>query len=165
MRGTEMAKRYPNPRLVKKHRNYEIVEAADALRVHRHTVRRWIKDQGLEAITDRKPFLIRGVALQDFLTKKRDRRRVTCPPGHLYCMRCRTPRKPAGGFAEYHPLTGPSGRLMAICEACETTMYRNIRWADLPAFRRLVDVLLPEAELDIGDIAIPSLNSDFEEET
>lgn len=160
-----MAKRYPNPRLVKKHRNYEIVEAARTLGVHKNTIGQWIKHHGLEAITDRKPYLIRGTVLQDFLTEKRTQRRVTCPPSHLYCMRCREPRKPAGGFAEYRPFTGTSGRLTAICEACEATMCRNIRLADLPAFRRLVDVLLTEAEPDIGDTATPSLNSDFDEET
>lgn len=160
-----MAKRYPNPQRVKKHRSYEIVEAADTLGVHRHTVRRWIKDQGLEAIADRKPFLIRGVALQEFLTEKRSLRRVICPPGHLYCLRCRKPRKPAGGIAEYAPVTGTSGRLMAFCEACETTMYRNIRQCDLPVFQRFVEVLLSGAEPDIGDTAIPFLNGDFDQET
>lgn len=160
-----MAKRYPNPRRVKKHRSYEIIEAARALGVHKNTISRWIKDQGLEAITDQKPYLILGKVLQEFLTSKRTQRRRPCPPGHLYCMRCREPRRPAGGFAEYQPITATSGRLMALCEICEAPMYRNIRRADIPAFQRFVEVLLPEAERDIGDTATPSPNSDFDEET
>lgn len=160
-----MAKRWPSPTRVKRHRSYEIVEAARTLGVHKNTVGRWIKDHGLEAITDRKPFLIRGTALQDFLRGKRASGRSKCALDQLYCFTCRTPREPAGGFVLYHAVTDAGGNLEALCAVCETRMFKRARAVDLPALRLLVDVLLPEAERDIGDTARPSLNSDFDEET
>ncbi|MEQ8399236.1 helix-turn-helix domain-containing protein [Thalassobaculum sp.] len=140
-----MAKRYPNPCRAKLHRNYTIPEAARALEVHKNTVSRWIKDHGLEAVTDRRPFLVRGDALRAFLTAKRAEHRVTCPPGHLYCLRCRAPREPAGGLVEYRPLSPTHGNLGASCAVCDTWMHRAIRLTDLPVFERLGEVLLPEA--------------------
>lgn len=160
-----MVKRYPNPGRIKRHRNYEIFEAARALDAHKNTVSRWIREQGLEAITDRKPFLIRGAALQDFLREKRGNGRAKCAPNQLYCFRCRVPREPAGGFVLYRQVTEARGTLEALCTVCETSMFKAARRADLPALRRLVDVLLPEGERDIADTAVPSLNGDFDKET
>jgi hypothetical protein len=41
--------RLPNPRLVKVHRSYAVEETARLLRVHKNTVRNWLK-QGLALI-------------------------------------------------------------------------------------------------------------------
>ena len=38
--------------------------------------------------------------------------------GKIYCVRCRVPRVPAGGFAEYQQLTEASGNLIGICPCC-----------------------------------------------
>lgn len=160
-----MGKRWPSPTRVKRHRSYEIVEAARALDVHKNTVCRWIKDQGLEAITDRKPFLIRGTALQDFLRGKRTGGRSKCELDQLYCLKCRAPREPAGRFVLYRAVTEAGGNLEALCAVCETRMFKGLSSSDLPALRLLVDVLLPEAERDIGDTAVPSLNGDFDKES
>ena len=140
-----MASRYPNPWLAKLHRNYTIPEAAKALGVHKNTVSRWIKVHGLEAVTDRKPFLIRGDVLRSFLHEKRTKDRTNCPPGHLYCLRCRAPRQPAGGFAEYRPLSPTHGNLRALCSTCEAWMHRAARKVDLPAFGHHFEVLRTEA--------------------
>jgi excisionase family DNA binding protein len=140
-----MASRYPNPNLAKLHRNYTIPEAAGVLRVHKNTVARWIKDHGLEAVIDKRPFLIRGDVLRAFLTAKRIKHRTKCPPGHLYCLRCRAPRVPAGQIAEYRPLSSTHGNLGASCVVCDAWMYQAIRLADLPAFERLAEVLRTEA--------------------
>lgn len=140
-----MAKRYPNPRLAKLHRNYTIPEAAKVLGVHKNTVSRWIKDQGLEAVTDKRPYLIRGDALRAFLTEKRSRHRTACPPGYLYCLPCRTRRPPAGRLVEYLPLSPAHGNLRALCPVCDGLMHRAIRAADLAEFERLVEALPPEA--------------------
>ena len=58
---------------VKTHRPYTVDEAAKTLGVGKPTVRRWIKG-GLYALTDRKPWLIQGGDLIDFLKARRTRR-------------------------------------------------------------------------------------------
>jgi predicted ArsR family transcriptional regulator len=49
-----MANRRIDPRRIKTHFPYTVEEAADALGVHKNTVRMWIK-AGLEVADDRRP--------------------------------------------------------------------------------------------------------------
>ena len=93
-----------NARRVKLHRSYSVEEAARLLRVHKNTVRTWIKT-GLQPIDERRPTLILGRELARFLHDRRQRGRKRCQPGQLYCVRCRAPKDPAAGAAEYVPIT------------------------------------------------------------
>lgn len=61
-----MAKAFPANR-IKSHLVYTVWEAAEALGGHRQTIIRWIKHKGLEADRSRKPWLIEGRALREFL--------------------------------------------------------------------------------------------------
>jgi excisionase family DNA binding protein len=63
--------RNPNRRSIKIHRNYTVEEAARATGCAKGTIRRWIKSGALPAITDRKPNLVLGGDLFDYL-KARD---------------------------------------------------------------------------------------------
>jgi hypothetical protein len=83
-----VAQRRPNPRLAKIHRSYTVEEAARLLGVYKGTVRQWIK-QGLSTCDDRRPLLILGGDLRDFLVKKRTQNKRPCKPGEVYCVRCR----------------------------------------------------------------------------
>ena len=96
--------RHPNHRLVKTHRNYTVEEVASLFRVHRNTVREWVK-RGLPTCDDRRPMLILGTDLAAFLRARRLKNRRTCPPGEIYCVRCRAPRAPAGSMAEYQAIS------------------------------------------------------------
>src|SRR5258708_38230303 len=110
-----MGGRHPNHRLVKLHFTYTVKEIARRLDMHQHTVRRWLQD-GLVTIDDRRrPVLIRGQDLVDFLKCRRDSAKRGCPPGHIYCVKCRVPRMPAGDIAGYIPMTPTSGNLEGIC--------------------------------------------------
>ncbi len=161
-----MARR-PNWRAIKTHRNYTADEAARALGVAKVTVRRWIKDKGLPAITDRRPHLILGSDLIAY-GKARKRPKQKCGPGELYCVRCRAPRTAAGGLAEFIPLTPLSGNLRAICAACETLMHRRVSLRQLPEWEAILDVTGTEAErrLTEGDAPCPNdhLHGDHENE-
>jgi excisionase family DNA binding protein len=132
---------HPDPRKVKLHRPYEVEEAAIALGVHKRTIQRWIKFDGLRVASDKRPKLIRGEDIRHFLEGRRSKARSKSPPGHAYCFRCRAPRKPLDGLSEYHALTDKHGQLRAICEVCETIMCRAIKRADLVAFERLGEVI------------------------
>jgi hypothetical protein len=99
-----MKSRRPNYRLVKIHRTYSVEEAATVLSVHKNTVREWIK-QGLQTCDVKRPTLILGQHLVEFLRQRRERNRRPCQPGQMYCVRCRAPKSPAGGMVEYQPMT------------------------------------------------------------
>lgn len=49
-----MARR-ASARRIKKHHSYEVLEAAELLGIHRHTIRRWINSGALPALTEERP--------------------------------------------------------------------------------------------------------------
>jgi hypothetical protein len=151
--------RHPNYRLVKIHRNYMVEEIARLLSVHKNTVRGWIK-QGLPTIDRQRPTLVLGSALSRFLQDRRHRVQKRCAPGEIYCVKCRTPVRPAGGMADYIPATSTSGSLMGICPACETLIYRRVSQATLDESRGSLEITIPHARLHIGDSLSLSVNCD-----
>jgi hypothetical protein len=149
-------------RRVKLHRSYSVEEAARLLRVHKNTVRTWIKT-GLQPIDERRPTLILGRELARFLHERRQRSRKPCQPGQLYCVRCRAPKDPAARFAEYVPMTAGSGNLKGLCGTCGTVMWRRVSLRNLTDVTGALDVAFPQAQRRIADSAFRSLSSDFDE--
>ncbi|WP_319545914.1 helix-turn-helix domain-containing protein [Ruegeria conchae] len=108
-----MAKSFPAHK-VKSHLVYTVWEAADVLGCHRQTVIRWIRNNGLAADTSRKPWLIEGHVLKEFLGHKQSKARCKLALHHCYCLSCRGPREPDGKIADYVQETASSGRLTAL---------------------------------------------------
>ncbi len=140
-----MAPRRLNPRLAKLNRPYTVEEVARLYGVDRNTVRNWIK-AGLERIDDVRPFLIQGRSLRAFLTARRASAKRPCPPGTIYCCKCRQPRRPAIDFAEYARRENGAGNLKAFCSKCETVMHRRTREQDIAAILPGIEVRITEAE-------------------
>ena len=138
-----MASRRPNYRLAKIHRNYTVPEVAKLYGVHRNTVREWIK-RGLATTDLRRPLLILGCDLAAFLLAKRRKNKRPCLPGQIYCVRCRLPKEPAGGLAEYQAATLTQGNLVGICPNCDMMIYRRVSLEKLPLARGELDVSLPK---------------------
>lgn len=157
-----MSTRHPNPRLPKSNHSYTVEEVAKLLGVHRNTVREWIR-RGLTTTDMRRPLLIRGRELVAFLRARRAASKRTCKPGEIYCVRCREPRRPAAGMADYQPLTATLGNLIGICPRCECVIYRRVNRFLLGEVRGDLDVAFPEGLEDIGESSSPSANSDFTE--
>jgi hypothetical protein len=151
-----------NARRVKIHRCYSVDEAARLLKVHKNTVRMWIK-VGLQTVDARRPTLILGRELARFLHDRRQRSRKRCQPGQLYCVRCRAPTDPAARSAEYVPVTPKTGNLRAQCGACGTIAWRRVALQSLAAAVGELQVLFPEGLEHIADGASRSPNNDFEE--
>lgn len=112
-------------RRVKVHRSYEIAEAARLLGVHKNTVRGWIRRDGLSALTDRRPYLILGADLRSFLQKRRRANRCKCPPDHLYCLKCRAAKLPAGSIADFIPSPRGAGNVRGSCPDCGKLIHRR----------------------------------------
>lgn len=154
-----MPARRINPRLIKIHRAYSADEAARTLGVHKNSVRGWIK-KGLPVVDGGRPVLILGYELRAFLDRKRKAGKRPCPPGTIYCLKCREPRRPALGMVEYVPRNVPTGDLKALCETCGTVMFRRARRDGIATIMPGIDVQIREASARLLERASPSLNCD-----
>ena len=155
-----MGKRYPNPQLVKIHRSYTVEEVARLLGKHKNTVRNWVKD-GLATIDDKRPMLILGPDLVEFIKKRRAKNRQSCKPGQLYCVRCRAPKFPWGDMADYEPVTEKFGNLTAICPDCELNINRRVSLARIWEVRGNLDISFPKELRHIVERTEPTENSDL----
>lgn len=149
-----------NPNLAKLHRNYTVEDIADLYGVHKNTVRIWVKN-GLPVCDDRKPMLILGHELRAFIKQKKTRNKQKCQPWEFYCVRCRKPQLPAGDMAEYEPQTATTGRLIALCPACEGIMNKYSSLASLTLLDEKLDISFPKALKHINKSDNPLLNSDI----
>jgi helix-turn-helix protein len=157
-----MGHRHSNPRLAKIHRNYSVEDVSRLFKIHKNTVRNWLK-QGLEAIDDRRPTLIRGEELARFLTERRARSKQTCGPGRIYCLPCRAPKTPAGKMAECVPTGLTTGSLHGICPDCNRIIYRRVNPQNLAAVRGDLDINVTQPQVRIEDSARPNVNCDSTE--
>jgi excisionase family DNA binding protein len=139
-----MAKRRPNSRRVKTHRSYSVEEIASLLGAHKNTVRAWVK-AGLPTIDGKRPMLISGADLADFLKARRAKNKQPCKPGELYCVRCRLPRIPAGGMADCWPVTETIGHLQAICPDRYCMMNRRVNMSKLGQVRGILAITFTKA--------------------
>ena len=155
-----MTMRRGNPNVIKKHRSYTATELAVQLGVHKNTVRQWQRN-GLTPIDRGRPILFLGTAIRTFLTERNTGRKRPCPPGTIYCLRCRQPRPPALGMVDYIELRPGTGNLRALCGTCDALMYRRARGAALASVMPGIEVQIWEAPPRLEERPFPSLNCDL----
>lgn len=143
-------------RAVKSYKSYTVEEAARNQRVAKGTVRRWLKS-GLPCLNEKRPCLILGGDLVDFL-KNRKKPKQTCKPEECYCFRCKAPRKAALGEVEYKPLTPTNGQLIALCGECTTVMHKRISLATLDTLKGILHITIRQQTKPIGKGEQASLN-------
>jgi hypothetical protein len=155
-----MARRY-NLRRVKIHRTYTPAEAGKLLGVHRHTVGRWIAT-GLPLIERKRPYLIHGNDLREFL-RTRQPRKQPLQAGELYCLGCRAPRRPAEDMADLTPRTQTTGTLIGICPQCERLMHRAVSLGAIEQVQGNLAVALRKQEPRLIDTSDPLSNVVFKQ--
>lgn len=154
-----MGTRHPNPRRVKKLRTYTVEELAALFRLHKNTVRRWVK-LGLSPIDTRRPALFRGIDVREFLQAQRRTAKRPCKPGEMYCLKCRAPKIPDGNIADLE-IQGPSsGCLVGICPTCATMLHRRINPSRIEASRGILAISLRPPQTRIEDSDIPNVKCD-----
>lgn len=157
-----MGYRHPNPRLAKIHRSYSVNDVARLFRIHKNTVRHWLR-QGLKPIDDQRPTLIRGNELRRFLAERRARLKQTCGPGRIYCLPCRAPKVPAAQIADCIQTSETGAMLQGICPDCNRMIYRRVNPQKLDAVRGELAVIVTQARASIEETAEPSVNCDSTE--
>ncbi len=148
-----------NPYRVKLHRSYSVRQLAALFDIHKNTVGNW-QGKGLRPIDSGRPIVFVGAAVRDFLIERNAERKRPCPPGTLYCFRCRVPQSPALGLIEYVPITSNSGNVRGLCAACETIMHRRVKRSELGKKMPNLEVQFSEASLRLIGKPSSSLNCD-----
>ncbi|KAB2875734.1 MAG: helix-turn-helix domain-containing protein [Pseudorhodoplanes sp.] len=142
---------------MKIHRSYSVEEIARLFKLHKNTVRAWLR-QGLEAIDGQRPTIARGVEIRRFLTDRRKRAKRPCGPGRIYCLPCRAPKVPAGNMAECVATGDATGTLQGICPDCERMIYRRVNPQKIGAVRGDLDVTFTQAGARIEETTKPNVN-------
>ena len=145
--------RRPNLRLAKIHRSYTVEEITSLYGVHKNTVRHWFK-QGLPVLDKKRPLLIHGIDLYQFLQEQRRKNKKSCQPGEIYCVKCREPRLPEGRMADYEALTDTLGNLIGICPYCEILIYRRVNLVKLSDVRGELLITFPQALKHLAKLTV-----------
>lgn len=160
---TKPRRRRPDWRRIKIHRSYTVDEVARVLGVAKGSVRRWIKN-GLPALNEQKPALVLGGDVIAFgRTRKVEKQR--CKLHECYCVKCRAPRAPLGGMAEYVPVTKTNGNLRGICLYCGTLIHKRIAANKIPELSNVLTVSVTQGESHLLDSWKPCLNEYLEGES
>lgn len=133
-----MARRYRTAG-ISKNLSYSIREINDISGTTPQTIRRFIKSEGLPAMTGQKPYLINGGDYLDFIEGKRNRYRKTLKAGEFRCFSCGSIGEPFGSMADYDA-SGFRPRLSALCGSCERPVSLLTSPAKLSQYRARLDI-------------------------
>lgn len=114
-------------RLIKENYTYTLEQIADLFGLDVTTVRRWVRDEGLERIPKTRPYLVHSSMLKAFLHKKQSVRKQACGLAEAFCCKCRGPRAPAPGTGSAIALPNKCVRFQAHCATCGSTMNKLIK--------------------------------------
>lgn len=118
---------------------YSPKEIAERLGNAETTVREWIRDGKLPAMTNGNPHLVLGCDLTAFFVELRGKR-PHLDIDEFRCMHCRSPRKALGGLADFGVVSGQLGTLTALCDVCGGSMSKGVAVRDLPHLRAIFDI-------------------------
>ena len=101
--------------------SYTIKEMADCLDVSEKTCLRWIAS-GLPIVPGgKKPILILGSEIKDFLRKKDSKKKIKLKRSEFYCMGCKAARTAKRGT-----IKRLAKQKIGICRVCNGKMSRTI---------------------------------------
>jgi hypothetical protein len=105
---------------------------------HPQTVRAWIKS-GLKAIDNKKPTLVYGQDLINYLQMQNDKHKCPTAFDEMYCLKCKDARNALHGRVRVEQ-RGHAIMLSALCRTCRTLMFKGCKWEDLSAVQRTFNV-------------------------
>lgn len=122
-------RRRHSTRLIKDNYSYHVEQIADLFRVEVSTIRRWVREEGLERIPNTRPHLIHSSKLKAFIQKQQAKRKKPCAENEAFCLRCQSPRIPLTGSGVAVPLPNGCIRFKAKCGECRGKINQNIKAA------------------------------------
>ncbi len=152
-------KRTYNTRRIKRDISYNMQEISELFGIHKNAVRNWFK-AGLPKIDARRPFMVHGSDLIEFLNNRQTKRKRKCKSDELYCFRCRAPRKAKTGSIEFIPLSETKLNIHGKCEECGTSTYRAGSIKKRQEYERIF-AFVTLAEKHITDRKHPPVNCHF----
>jgi hypothetical protein len=135
-----------------------VQEIAALFGLHKNAVLRWLKE-GLQADTERHPYLVRGDELIRFLSVRQQRKKCKCAPSEFFCFKCRAPREAYERIADLIIENPRRFRVKVICADCGTSMNKVQAMKNLPKIESGFHVQQREGWHLIEGIN-PSVNSD-----
>lgn len=150
------SRRY-NTRRISLKISYSVQEVSELFSVHKNAVLNWIK-AGLKIIDQRKPYLINGADLVEFLNTKQKKRKHKCKHNEFYCFKCRVPRKPHPGSVKITPRNIHRLKITAKCELCLTPVFKEGSAKKLQEIEKLYSVQSQQQEhiVSCDDVSINS---------
>ncbi len=119
-----MRNRKPDLRRIRGGTCYTIPELANLLGVAVATVRSWIR-AGLPRLDDGKPYLLPGDEVRAWLKSRQATRKQKCQADEIYCLGCRSPRKPVPGSVSILPRNRKTTMIKGICSVCGASICRG----------------------------------------
>ncbi len=100
--------------------SYTIKELADCLNVSEKTCLRWV-EKGLPIVPgSKKPMLLLGSDIKDFLRKKDSKKKVKLKRNEFYCLTCKAARNAKRGS-----IKKLKNRKTALCRVCNGKMSKT----------------------------------------
>jgi hypothetical protein len=132
-------KRNINLNRIKKNYAYSINDIGESFGKHKNTVCNWIKE-GLKTIDGKKPFLIHGSDLREFLEQKQNARKSKCKDDELFCTKCQKPQKPWGNLVDVFIRAKNKVRLQGLCAVCECKINKDFKVKNWGLVQKTFDV-------------------------
>ncbi len=104
------------------HRSYEIKEISELIKVNKKTCFRWI-DKGLKIVDQsKKPILISGADLKEFMKNKDSKNKVMLNRNQFYCFTCKAPT-----YAKKGTIRINKNNKVGKCYVCGGKICRTIK--------------------------------------
>lgn len=101
--------------------SYTAKEVSDCLGINEKTCLRWI-EAGLPIVPgSRKPILMLGAQIKEFLKKKDSKKKIELKKNEFYCFKCKAPRRAKRGS-----INRLAHHKTSICSVCNGKMSRTI---------------------------------------
>ena len=153
-------KRTYNTNLIKETLCYSTNEMAKRFNIHKRTVQEWYK-AGLPRIDKRKPSLVLGADLKDFLKQRMNKRRSKCRRNELYCMKCKAPRQSRDNTVDIRFLSKTRLMILGLCAQCHTKTNKVNSTQNLMEISKIFAIRQIHNRDLIGS-DLPSLNTDIQ---
>ena len=141
-----MSKKYSTKR-IKADYTYSIDQIAELYAVDVQTIRRWIRDEGLQRIEKMRPHGVHSSELRRFIDKRNNKNKKSLKLNELYCFKCQQPKQPAPNSAIEVRLPNNCVLIKALCSTCNSKTNRTVKGIEWTAKHPLA-AFLTEVKLD-----------------